>query len=52
MADHDQQVDFIPVKDTDILAERTRMYDRVNQATVICIAAIAAILVLMAIFLV
>lgn len=52
MAEHEQQVDFVPVKDSDIMAERTQMWDRFNQGTVICIAATAAILVLMAIFLV
>jgi hypothetical protein len=52
VAEHEQQVDFIPVKDTDIMAERTAMWDRFNQGTVIGIAAVAALLVLMAIFLV
>ncbi len=52
MAQQEQHVDFIPVKDTDIMAERTQMWERFNQATVIGIAATAALLVLMAIFLV
>lgn len=52
MAEHEQQVDFIPVKDTDIMAERTAMWDSFNQATTIGIAAVAGLLVLMAIFLV
>ena len=52
VAEHEQQVDFIPVKDTDIMAERTAMWDSFNQATTIGIAAVAGLLVLMAIFLV
>ncbi|MFN6955556.1 MAG: preprotein translocase subunit SecE [Acetobacteraceae bacterium] len=52
MAEQEQQVEFVPVKDADIMAERTEMWDRFNQFTVIAIAATAALLVLLAIFLV
>jgi hypothetical protein len=52
VAEHEQQVDFIPVKDTDIMAERKAMWDGFTQATTYAIAATAAILVLLAIFLV
>lgn len=52
MAEHEQQVDFIPVKDTDVMAERMAMWDRFNQFSTIAIAATAGLLVLMAIFLV
>lgn len=52
MAEHEQQVDFIPVKDTDVMAERAAMWDRFNQFSTFAIAAVAGLLVLMAIFLV
>ena len=51
MAEQEQQVDFIPVKDTDILSERTEMFERFNQFTVYAIIGTAALLVLLAIFL-
>ena len=52
MAEHEQQVDFIPVKDTDILAERSETFERFNRFVTIAIAGTAAVLVLLAIFLV
>jgi hypothetical protein len=52
VAEDEQQVEFIPVKDSDIMAERTAMWDRFNQLSIIAIAAVAGLLVLMAIFLV
>lgn len=52
MAEQEQQVEFIPVKDTDIMPERAEMWERFNQFTVYAIAGTAAVLVLLAIFLV
>lgn len=52
VAEQEQQVDFIPVKDTDILAERTEMWTRFGLFTTYAIAGTAALLVLLAIFLV
>ncbi|MCS6932696.1 MAG: aa3-type cytochrome c oxidase subunit IV [Acetobacteraceae bacterium] len=51
MAEEEQQVEFIPVKDTDILPERTEMWERFGQFTTYAIVATAAVLVLLAIFL-
>jgi len=51
VAEQEQQVDFVPVKDQDILAERNEMWERFNQFTTYAIAGVAAILVLLAIFL-
>lgn len=52
VAEQEQQVDFIPVKDTDILAERTETWERFGLFTTYAIAGTAALLVLLAIFLV
>jgi hypothetical protein len=50
VAEQQQQVEFEPVTAQDILADRKAQWDRFMQATTWAIAIVAAVLILLALF--